>query len=58
MLIDSYSDLSEKNIREMTHEELIQAVLRMFHVREIRCQDYMGSGLLPDELADAFRNLL
>jgi len=39
----------------MSHENLINAVLRMFRVQEIKCEQYMGAGLLPDELADAFR---
>jgi hypothetical protein len=55
MLINSYDGLSEDSIRNMSHENLIYAVLRMFQVREIKCEQYRGAGLLPDELADAFR---
>lgn len=56
MILNSYDGLKEDDIRKLSHEELIQSVLRLFKVREIQCQDWYGSGLLPDELADAFRN--
>lgn len=56
MLINSYDGLKEEDIRKLSHEELIQAVLRMFKVPNIACQNWLGEGLLPDELADAFRN--
>lgn len=56
MLLNSYNGLTEEDIRKLSHEELIQAVLRTFKVPKIQCQNWFGDGLLPDELADAFRN--
>lgn len=55
-ILNSYDGIFEEDIRKMSHEELIEAVLRAFKVREIRAEDYHGGALLPDELADAFRN--
>ena len=56
MILNSCDGLKEEDVRKLSHEELIQAVLRLFKVREIQCQDWIGTGLLADELADAFRN--
>lgn len=55
MILNKYSDITEENIRSKSHAELIEAVLRMLKVREIKCQDHLGSGILTDDLADAFR---
>lgn len=51
----SFSGLSEKDIREMPHDKLVEAVIRLVKVQEIRCQNYRGAGYLPEDLADAFR---
>lgn len=55
MLIKGYDRISEEVIRSMSHEELIEAVLRMFNVREENAENWRGSVYLPDDLADAFR---
>jgi D-ribose pyranose/furanose isomerase RbsD len=56
-LLTSYNGLSEEDIRAMSHEELIQAVLRMFARNIERAGEYedYSNVLIPDHLADAFR---
>ena len=39
----------------MSHEELINAVLRLMNVKEVKAEDYLGAVFLPDDLADTFR---
>jgi len=51
----SFSGLSEKEIRAMPHDKLVEAVVRLIKVQEIRCQHYRGAGYLPEDFADAFR---
>lgn len=45
----------ENDVRTMSHEELVQAVLRLFSVPTQKCEDWNGDCYIPDELADAFR---
>jgi hypothetical protein len=52
----SFSGMGEKEIREMSHDKLVEAVVRLIKVKEIRCQHYRGAGYLPEHLADAFLN--
>ena len=56
MLLNNYDQITEEHIRALTHEELIQAVLRLLRTEEIQCEDWLGPGLIPDHLADAFRD--
>jgi DNA-directed RNA polymerase delta subunit len=55
MLLNNYSNITEEKIRSMSHEELINAVLRLMNVKEVKAEDYLGAVFLPDDLADAFR---
>ena len=50
-----YEGLSEEDIRALSREELIDAVLRMFKVHSVRAEKCLGDVMLPDSLADAFR---
>lgn len=58
MLAQGYDGLHDTDIRAMSHEQLVEAVLRLTHVHE-HCFDksssWSGFFLLPDDLADAFR---
>ncbi len=56
MLITGYKGLSEDEVRAMSYDELVEAVLRMFKVYERPAENWFGPVYLPDELADAFRN--
>lgn len=56
-LENSYIGLSEEDIRNMPHEELVNSVIRMLKTPMVNCEDWYGSALLPDIMADAFRNL-
>jgi hypothetical protein len=58
MLKKHNNQMTESAIREMSHEELIQAVIRLLNVRHVEADDWRGAVYLPDELADAFRNRL
>jgi len=55
MILGQYNGCSEKDIRAMPYEDLVNAVIKMFSVQEIKCEEWRGAGLLPDDLADAFR---
>lgn len=57
-MLNGYDGITEAKIRAMSHDDLIEAVLRMMKVSEIKCQDWYGAGLIPDQLADAFRGRL
>ena len=54
-ILNNYSEITESEIRAMSHRKLLAAVLRMMNVETVKAQDYLGSALLPDDLADAFR---
>ena len=56
MILNAYGSITEDEIRYMSHNDLIEAVLRMLSVKEESAKDWNGYILLPDELADAFRN--
>lgn len=56
MILNNYDGLSEEEIRNMSHEELVEAVLRLLKVKDVQCENHYGSALLSDNLADAFRN--
>ncbi len=61
MLIKDYGGLDEESIRGMSHDELIEAVLRIFKKVEYvkPCNYYENADLIhPDDIADAFRNRL
>lgn len=53
-----YNGITPSDIDNMSHEELKQAVKRLIQVSCVDCQDYLGDCLLPDTLADAFRDRL
>lgn len=55
MILNSCDGLKEEDIRKLSHEELIQAVLRTFSCRTINCQDWFGTAYGLDDIADAFR---
>lgn len=55
-MLSKHNDLmTEEKIRAMSHEELIDAVIRLINVKSVDAQNYFGAVYLPDELADAFR---
>lgn len=58
-LANSYQDLDDSSIINMPHDKLVEAVLRItnmgFH-QFGEADSYRGAFLLPDEIADAFRN--
>lgn len=56
MLLNAYSGLTEEEIKRMSHDELVEAVLRLMKVRSVDSQGWFGNVLINDELADAFRN--
>jgi hypothetical protein len=58
MLKKHNNQMTESAIREMSHEELIQAVIRLLNVEHVEADGWRGAVYLPDELADAFRNRL
>jgi len=59
---NSYHGCSNEDIMSMPEDELRQAVIRMFS--SVRCinfaktDSWMGSFMLPDDVADAFRDRL
>ena len=55
MVKEHNSEMRESKIREMSHEELIEAVIRMFSVEAVNSEEWRGAVYLPDQLADAFR---
>jgi hypothetical protein len=55
-LNNSFNGLTQDEVLSLSYKELQMAVLRMFNVKIKNCEDYHGSCVLPDELADAFRN--
>jgi hypothetical protein len=56
MILNNYNGITEKEIREMTHEQLIQAVIRMLSLAEINAVEIYGKCIPIDNVADAFRN--
>ena len=50
--------MTEEAIRKLSHEELIQAVLRMLNVESVNAKDWLGKVYVADQLADAFRDRL
>lgn len=55
MLKNHNDKMTEEAIRKLSHEELVQAVLRMINVKSVNAQDWLGVVYIPDQLADAFR---
>lgn len=55
MILNAYSGITEKEIRDMSHEQLVEAVIRLLKVEQVRANVFYGACLLPDSLADAFR---
>jgi hypothetical protein len=55
-LKNSYNGLTKEEILSLSHQQLQEAVLRMFDIEFKNCEDYYGDCLLVDDLADAFRN--
>lgn len=55
MISDSYNGLDENSIRAMSHKELISAMLRIVALNEINMQDWRGSGIPSDNIANAIR---
>jgi hypothetical protein len=58
MLKTHNSEMTEEMIRKLSHEELVQAVLRMVNVEPVNAQDWLGKVYVADQLADAFRGRL
>lgn len=54
-LNNSYHNMSIDDIKAMNHDELVEAVIRLTNVKMVNCEDWIGSCLIPDQLADAFR---
>lgn len=50
--------MTEEAIRKLSHEELVQAVLRMVNVEPVNAKDWVGKVYVADQLADAFRGRL
>ena len=53
-----YHGCTEEDILQMTKEELQEAILRVFSVecyQFAKTDSWMGTFLLPDDIADAFR---
>ena len=48
--------MTEESVSKMSHEELLSAVIRLLNVKEVPADGWQGQILLPDHLADAFRN--
>ena len=50
-----YNGLSECEIRTMSHEQLVQMVLRVVNMEAKECSEWRGSCLLMDDVADELR---
>ena len=55
-LQNGFSGISESDIRSLSHEDLVQAVLRMTSVNSVRAEDWVGSVYPCGHPADAFRS--
>lgn len=56
MLKNHNSEMTEASIRAMSHEQLIEAVIRMLNVPYENAATWHGQICVPDNLCDAFRN--
>ena len=55
MILNAYNGITEKEIRAMSREQLVEAVIRLLKVEQVRANAFYGACLSPDSLADAFR---
>ena len=58
MLKNHNDEMTEERIRAMSHDELVQAVIRMLNVEYEEAEQWRGAVCIPDKLADAFRGVL
>lgn len=57
-ILNSYKGGFERDIRDMSKEDLQEAVIRILSVKSDTCETWHGQMYSMDKIADAFRGFL